>query len=148
MKKHRLISIVSIAVILLLAISSTGCTEKPASHGVPVTDYVSLVDTLRAAGATVEPKTELEQPFFSVKGQMITVNGNDVQVYEYQDADAADAEAQLVSPDGSTVGTTKITFVAPPHYYKAGKLIVLYVGQNGDLLDLLEDVLGSPFASR
>jgi len=146
MKKHRLISIVSIAVILLLAIYGTGCTENPASHGVTVTDYVSLVDALRAAGATVEPKTELEQPFFSVKGQMITVNGNNVQVYEYQDAAAA--EAQLISPDGSTVGTTKITFVALPHYYKAGKLIVLYVGQDRDLLGLLKDVLGSQFAGR
>ena len=79
---------------------------------------------------------------------MITVNGNDVQVYEYPDEAAADADAQLVSPDGSTVGTTMISFVAPPHYYKAGKLIVLYVGQDRDTLDLLKDLLGSQFAGQ
>jgi len=148
MKKRYPVSIASIITILLLAISITSCAEKPVSPSVPVTDYASLLNALRAAGANVETKTQLEQPFFSAKGQMITINGNDIQVYEYPDAAAADAEAQLVSPDGSTVGTTKITFVAPPHYYKSGKLIVLYVGQDRDLLDLLEDLLGSQFAGR
>ena len=116
------------------------------SHGGPVTDFVSLVDNLRAAGATVEPAGEVSQPFFSVEGQVITVNGEDVQVFEYADAASADVEAALVSPDGSSVGTTMVLWIATPHFYQTGQLIVLYVGDSAAVIDALEEVLGPQFA--
>lgn len=118
------------------------------SHGGPVTDYVSLIDNLRAAGATVEPAGDISQPFFSVKGNAITVNGGDVQVFEYTDTAAADTEAALVSPDGSSIGTTMVSWVAAPHFYQTGKLIVLYVGDDTAVINVLETVLGSQFAGR
>ena len=40
-------------------------TTPIVSHGGPVKDYVSLVDGLRAAGATVDPAGTLSQPFFA-----------------------------------------------------------------------------------
>lgn len=118
------------------------------SHGGPVTDYVSLIDQLRAAGATVEPAGAVSQPFFSVKGQVIKVNGEDVQVFEYTDAAAAEAEAATVSPDGRSIGTSMVTWVAAPHFYKTGKLIVLYIGNNQTTLAALETALGPQFAGR
>jgi hypothetical protein len=124
--KHYLIPTVFL---FLVTAWVTGCGGQPTpivSHGGPVTGYVSLIDNLRAAGATVEPAGEVSQPFFSVKGQVITVNGGDVQVFEYADAAAADAEAALVSPDGGSVGTSMMSWVAAPHFFKTGKLIVLY----------------------
>jgi hypothetical protein len=127
-------------------------TSKPetpvVSHGGLVTDYVSLIDQLRAAGATVEPAGEVLQPFFSVKGQVIKVNGEDVQVFEYTDAAAAEAEATSVSPDGGSVGTSMVTWVAAPHFYKTGRLIVLYVGDNQTTIVALETALGPQFAGR
>ncbi len=142
-------------VVLVAIIPLTGCAgqQPPApppevSHDGPVTDYVSLIDNLRAAGATVEPAGELSQPFFSVKGQVITVNNGDVQVFEYADAATAETEAALVSPDGSSIGTYMVSWVAPPHFYKEGKLIVLYVGDDTAVLNVLEAVLGSQFAGR
>ena len=150
-----------ITVIFMLAMWSTGCTSpqppptpQPSppppvvSHGGPVTDYVSLFDNLRAAGATVEPAGDISQPFFSVTGNAITVNGENVQVFEYTDAAVADAEALLVSADGSSVGTTMVNWVAAPHFYKTGKLIVLYVGDNTAVINVLEAVLGPQFAGR
>ncbi len=149
-----------ISIIFMLIAWSTGCAgqQPPApppsppppvvSHGGPVTDYVSLFDNLRAAGATVEPAGDISQPFFSVKGNAITVNGENVQVFEYADAATADTEAALVSPDGSSVGTTMISWVAAPHFYKTGRLIVLYVGDDTAVINVLEDVLGAQFAGR
>ena len=137
--------------ILALAAYSFGCTgdDLPSlpSEGA-VTDYASLLDSLRAAGATVESAGEVTQPFFSVKGKLLKVNGGDVQVFEYQDSTAADNEASLVSPDGSSIGTSMVGWVAPPHFYQAGKLIVLYIGENEAVIELLESVLGSQFAGR
>ncbi len=146
--KHYLIPIVFL---FLVAAWVTGCGGQPTpivSHGEPVTGYVSLIDSLRAAGATVEPAGEVSQPFFSVKGQVITVNGGDVQVFEYADAAVADAEAALVSPDGGSVGTSMMSWVAAPHFFKTGKLIVLYVGDSADVTDALEAALGPQFAGR
>ncbi len=143
--------LIPIAFLFLVAAWVTGCGGQPTpivSHGGPVTDYVSLIDNLRTAGATVEPAGEVSQPFFSVKGQMITVNGGNVQVFEYADAAAADAEAALVSPDGGSVGTSMMTWVATPHFYKKGKLIVLYVGDSTDVTDGLKAALDPQFAGR
>lgn len=111
-------------------------------------DYASLIDNLRTAGVSVEPEGEVDQPFFSVEGRIIKVSGEDVQVFQYFHATAADAQAALVSPDGSAVGTSKLHWVGPPHFYKKGKLLVLYVGGNAKALKALEAVLGRQFAGK
>lgn len=113
-----------------------------------VADLVSLVDSLRDAGATVEPKENLEQDIFSVAGQVITVDGKDVQVYEYANDAAAGADAALIAPDAGSIGTTMITWVAAPHVYRSGKLIVLYVGDDPATTVLLESLLGPQVAGR
>lgn len=118
------------------------------SHGGPVTDYVSLFDNLRAAGASVAPAGDISQPFFSVTGNAITVDGENVQVFEYADTEQAEAQAALVSPDGSSIGTTMASWIAPPHFYQAGKIIVLYVGDDTTLINVLESVMGPQFAGR
>ncbi len=58
-----------ISIVFMLIAWSAGCAgQQPPITGGPVTDYVSLIDNLRAAGATVEPAGDISQPFFSVKG--------------------------------------------------------------------------------
>ncbi len=142
---------IGVVILSLLTLLVAGCTsEKPPipTHGGPVKDYISLVDNLRATGATVEPVEGITQPFFSVEGKVITVNGENVQVFEYENAAATDTEAALVSSDGSSVGTSMPFWVAPPHFYKEGKLIVLYVGDSEAVTEVLDSVLGPQFAGR
>ena len=105
-----------------------------------------LISDLRAAGATVSPSGEITQPFFTVRGQVIRVNGYDVQVFEYATATASDAEAAQVSPNGSSIGTSIVTWIATPHFYKRGQVIVLYVGDDADVINPLKAVLGEQFA--
>lgn len=156
-KVYLVTAVLGMIALLVVACAKPGPAPAPApppapaptiSHGGPVRDYISLVDSLRAANANVQPAGDITQPFFSVKGLIITVNGNDVQVFEYADVAAADAEAALVSPDGSSIGTTMVGWVAPPHFYQAEKVIVLYVGENKTVIDILESVLGPQFAGR
>jgi hypothetical protein len=145
MKRNLFLS----AGLLLGAILVAACgSQAPAdsSHDGPATDYVNLIDALRAKGATIEPNGDVSQPFFTIEGQVIQVNGQDVQVFEYPDEAAADADAALVAPGGSSVGTTMVSWVAPPHFYHAGRLILLYVGDDATTIDLLDTVLGSQFA--
>jgi len=39
-------------------------------------------------------------------------------------------------------------WVAPPHFYKAGRIIVLYVGENAAVTEALDTVLGPQFAGK
>jgi len=121
-------------------------TSPPVSSGGPVTGYTSLVDNLRAAGATVQAAGEIAQDFFSVKGQVVKVNGADVQVFTYESAAAAEAATALVSTTGTSIGTTMVTWVETPHFYVTGRTIVLYVGDDDAVTAVLEDVLGPQFA--
>ena len=116
------------------------------SHGGRVTDFVSLVDSLRAAGATVDPAGAISQPFFVPEGQLLTVNGEDVQACEFAAAVEADDIAETASADGSSVGTSLISSAAPPHFYKAGRPIGIYVGSDSGVIDILQEIMGSPFA--
>lgn len=73
----------------------------------------SLIEALRAAGATVSSGDTLDQPYFSVDGEIVNINGADVQVFEYGSAEAVEAEASLVAPDGGSVGASAMMWMAP-----------------------------------
>ena len=116
-----------------------------------VIDYATLIDHLRSAGASVEPFGKVSQAFFSLESQAITVNGGEVHVFEHADVAAADAEAEHISPDGSAFGrppTTMVHWVATPHFYKTGRLIVLYLGDDTLVTRALEAGLGPQFAGK
>ena len=111
-------------------------------------DVDKWLDAMRARGARVEPVGEAEQPFLSVTGSMVQVNGEDVQAFGYPSAAEMDAQAARISPDGGTIGTSKIHWIGTPHFFKQGRLLVLYVGENGDLLRILAATLGRQFAGK
>jgi len=135
--------------ILMLVAYSAGCASDNSGK---VDDYASLIDNLRKAGAVVEPGGEVAPDFLSAKRMVVSVNGGNVQVWEYDDAAAAYAEAALISPDGYSVRTAtkvkSVDWIAPPHFYKAGKLIVLCVGESEAVTVVLDKVLGLQFAGQ
>ena len=107
--------------------------------------YAKLISQLRAKGATIKPSSErVSQPFFSVKGRILMVNGQAAQVFEFANAARAAAETRRV---GATA-TTSAAWIAPPHFYHTGRFIVLYVGDNESILKLLTAVLGPQFAGQ
>lgn len=109
-------------------------------------DYASLVDNLKSTDASVEIGESVSQPFFAPQGQVIKLHGEDIQVFEYVSKEEANKEALQVSTDGSSVGTTIITWIDSPHFYLSGKTIVLYVGNTPEVIKILTEVLGPQFA--
>ena len=135
--------------IILLLLSFVGCNGSDTSvvsHGGPVRDHVSLVDTRRAQGLTVEPTEPVSQPFFPVPGQTLKVDGEDVQVFEFNDPSAREAQSEKISSDGRSIGQTVVQWIDPPHFFATGKIIVLYLGSNTKLLQQLESALGQQIA--
>lgn len=112
----------------------------------PVSDFASLIPHLTAAGATVEQTGATANSVFKGTGHVIKVNGSEVQAFEYANAAAADADAARISSDGSKVGNSAVDWVAAPHFYRAGKLLVVYAGSDLRVINPLEFVLGRQFA--
>jgi hypothetical protein len=146
MKPIRHILLIGLSTFLLWLVACNGQDESVGIAGNSVDDLESLIDHLQAAGTTVEVTGTVSQPFFTPQGQVITVNGQDVQVFEYESPADAKVEADLVSPNGSSVGTSIMTWIATPHFYNSGKFIVLYVGSDDETIAHLDSVLGHQFA--
>jgi 5-enolpyruvylshikimate-3-phosphate synthase len=138
---------ITVLVGLLSLACGTHGLDADAGKGRPL-DLPTLIAALRQAGASVASGDQVSQPFFSVKGRILRVNGEDVQVFAYRDEPSAQREAGQVSADGGTVGTTKVGWMAPPHFYRKGLLIVLYVGDTAAVKDALRAVLGPQFAGQ
>jgi hypothetical protein len=141
-------SILLLAFALVLSSCGTSATSAPSSEPLTVQDEVSLLKVLQAEGATMETGDSITQEFFSPEGQTVKVNGADLQVFEYENAEALEKEASQVAPDGGSIGTSMVTWIDAPHFYKAGRIIVLYLGNDQALLDLLNKVMGPQFAGQ
>jgi hypothetical protein len=117
-------------------------------------ETTSLVEALRAAGATVARGEVLpvsSNPFFTVDSTRLDVNGGHVGVWEYSTPGNAERQAAQVSADGYEIRTgptslTHVDWIAPPHFYRQSRLIVLYVGRDRGVMTLLEGLLGPQFA--
>ena len=152
----RRIIVMSLAALAIGGCANVGaggdssCDNAPTtvSHGGPVCDYVSFVDQLRAAGATVNPTGGIDRSFFAVDGYSLTADAESLQVYEYPTHDAMEHDVALVSADGHTFGTTQVSWIAPPHFYRAGRIIVVYPGADSVTLERLSAILGPVFAGK
>ncbi len=138
--------------LLILGIGLSSCrsstTATPSLKPLTVQDEASLQKVLQEAGATVETGDSINQEFFTPEAHTVKLNGADLQVFEYKNAQAMEKEASQVAPDGGSVGTSMMTWIDTPHFYKAGRIIVLYLGNDPTVLDLLNKSLGPQFAGQ
>ena len=76
-----------------------------ASQGSEIGGYAELLAALQAAGATVTPGGDVDQPFIPVKGHLITINGADVQVFEFQDEATCQQVSDTISQTEDSINT-------------------------------------------
>lgn len=146
---NKIIRLLTAVAIASLTIGAAACASSPKTSQA-VMDYSTLLANLRASAVSVKEGEEVKQPFFSVKGRIVAVDGNDIQVFEYPTPAKMETESKYVSPDGYsfTAGNsvTNVSWIAPPHLYKAGRIMVIYVGIDKTITGLLENILGKQFA--
>jgi len=139
-------------IIIILGLSLGGCGGSPVTstptESFAVKDRASLIIGFQASNATAEIVESVFQDFFSPEGSLVRVNGVDIQVFEYETPEAMEQEAAQVSSDGGSVGTSMMAWMAPPHFYKTGRIIVIYIGSDEKTLNLVQTVMGSQFAGQ
>ena len=98
----------------------------------------------------MEPQGRARVDFLQDSAYLVKVDGEELRVFEFKTADVAAGAAQRVSPDGyaytTSTGGASVNWVAPPHFYRSGRTIVLYLGEQKAILDALSGMLGQEFA--
>lgn len=138
-----------LAVALVVGVATVAYTQASAFS------YANLLGALRARGATVQESGSASGMLFVGKGRGLAVNGAALAVYAYSTTWAAQLDASRVSADGATTrsgfgpfGGSAVTveWVAPPHHFRRGRVIVTYIGSDSSVLSLLTSLLGQQFA--
>ncbi len=147
-KKMSSLVILLLAVGLLAACGGNRGSDATPTPDIYIVDKDGLIAALNAADAVREVGDPVVQEYFSVGGANVKVRETDILVFEYDSNEDMEADASLVSSDGGSVGTTMLFWVSTPHFFKAGRIIVLYVGDDAETLTQLQSLLGVQFAGR
>jgi hypothetical protein len=116
----------------------------------------TLVMRLHANGETVaNTPVPISDDLLGTHAISLELDGEVVLVYEYAVPLTAQITAGHISRDGSTITNgfgpwqqaTIIDWIAPPHFYTSGRVIVRYVGANAAVLRALARALRPQFAS-
>jgi hypothetical protein len=133
------------ASLIMTACTSSGENQTGAST---LTGYEELVGAIRDQNGSEidisESQELVDQPFFAVKGQILKLEASDVQVFQYASEDARQVDSDQISVDGSSIGTSMITWIDQPNFWAKDSLIVLYVGTDSVIQSILSSVLGDP----
>lgn len=98
---------------------------------------------LRADGLTVElTGRQIRQPFFAVPGEILRVNGQELQLYVYPDVWDRFQDARI-SPDGSRIKQWTVSWAAPAHVAVKGNLLALFVSDDQALAATIERAIRS-----
>lgn len=150
MSNKKLAGILGSCIALIIAVVAIAILDPK-----PVTDYSALLRYLRDSSASIAEEGQIQEPFFDIEGRRVSVNESTIEVYEYANAEAMESEASWVSSDGFSIRKEKegdiwevccVDWIASPHFYKAGRIIVIYIGDNNSIVNLLENALGKQFA--
>lgn len=143
----------SVRILRLLGFASAvwmaGCLHRTPAGSPGVLTMDRLVEELRQQGVTVssrgaEPRDAF--PFFSVQATRLIINGDDVHIFEFTTETIATSAASTVAAAGTPIGTTQVTWISPPHFYRRTRFIALYLGGAGETVRALDAVFGKPFA--
>ncbi|MDQ6891203.1 MAG: hypothetical protein M3167_00790 [Acidobacteriota bacterium] len=88
----------------------------------------------------------LDSAALAVPGSVYTVEGDDLQVFVYPTETAAAADASRIAPSGGAIGTTALRWIAPPHFFRRGAMIAIYLGSDRRIREALSAELGGQIA--
>jgi hypothetical protein len=106
-----------------------------------------FANTLRGKGFRVSLGANTREGYFTVSSREVLLDQPGLlKAFQYSTSTQADQDAALVTPDGQPRPKTVFDWIDVPHFYKSGRLIVLFIGCNAQTLEALDDLLGRPFA--
>lgn len=107
---------------------------------------VEVVRQLRRMGIQLSQDGRVSEGFAKVPGQRYKIGhqeGEWLSLYPYDSADALEEDARNIPPDAQ-IGI--MDWAAPPHFFRCGRVMVLYLGRENSVTESLTELCGKPFA--
>lgn len=149
------VSIFAVAVLLLIGFVEKHITnnsfdktliEKGTVVDLKAESCKEFIERLEKAGTKIKAITKGSNTFLKGEATAININEEFINVYEYKNSNQMEADLKTISGDGSIVGNAIIEWLYTPHIYKSGDIIVLYVGENSEIKDIIQKLVGNQFA--
>ncbi|MGO1470417.1 MAG: hypothetical protein ACTHW2_10390 [Tissierella sp.] len=150
--------IVLFILLVFITISQYGCTKDDSYNGykepIEENQYKMLIKNLEDRDFNVEEKdgNNLEDHILRGKPKWIKIKGDHIYIYLYEDNEKMEADISNLSEDGFTYSNNEkgitMDWIYPPHYFKKENMVVLYVGEDMEIINALEDILGSKFIGQ
>lgn len=142
MKKNILILLLLIAIVSLF-----GCSEQ-----ISFTEYDKLISNLKDVGFSVIEE-DVGEDILQGQRKWLTINDEEnMSVYLYENSQKMEEDATYIHEGGSSYTNggknVETSWVSYPHFYKKGNIIVLYVGENQEIISTLEEIIGLQFAGK
>lgn len=110
-----------------------------------VITFDDLVAALQNKGANTVVTGDIAQPFFTItNGQILRVNGEDVQVFEFNDVSSRTAAAAKIPAEISRLDSVSAVSQQQAHFWSQGRLIVVYLGNDTNTVQLLNGLFKQP----
>lgn len=123
-----------------------------------VTDYNSFVAYIKNLGLDLSSANKAYSDIYSGNITEVKIDSNLTYVIEYASEMEALQKAAEISPDASFLQKTLpdgskqiVNFTKseiPTHYYKKGRIIVIYAGTNDSMVKTLEKAFDTQFAGH
>lgn len=105
-----------------------------------------FVEALEAAGAEVENVGTIDRqlPFIDVSAHILRVNGADVQVLEFVDESSRQAAETMIQNRAPAIESVLPQWITQANIWSRDRILVLYVGQDPQIIHLISGILGEP----
>lgn len=93
---------------------------------------------------------DVEKDFLPAARKRMIIGNEVLDIYLFNSNKSMESEAKHIDTGGcgynNGIQKINVSWVAIPHFYKKGNIIVQYVGQNEKIISDLKEILGEQFA--
>jgi hypothetical protein len=86
-----------------------------------------------------------------IDGKQVILYDTEIVVYSYENSEEMEKNASIVNEDASIINKEQpieIQWPKDPHFYKKGKIIVQYIGEDEVIIADLNEIMGEQFAGH
>lgn len=139
----------TISVLLLIFITTSLCACAKQVSNVA---YEELITNLENMGYTIETE-DVEESIILGERKWLTVDGSEnISVYLYESNDEMEKDASYLSDDGFSYDNGKesaeVEWISYPHFFKSQNMIILYVGEDLEIINVLEEIRRPQFSGQ
>lgn len=143
MEMSKIELVMAILEAIFLSIGMTSCRQQstyPPEMGSLITLKESLVDS----GVEIQRGGRAPEDFMGFEGQVLLLDGEEIEVYEFQSGRERENVSNKVTVEGMVVDGEVIFWDIKPAIWGSGSLIVVYQGYDGGVFLLLSSLMGDP----